>query len=51
MREHAAWALGRIGGEQAIAALQAALDHEEDSKVVEEIELVLQELGVTALSR
>ena len=48
VREHAAWALGRIGGRQAIAALQTALDHEEDSKVVEEIELALRESDVTA---
>jgi epoxyqueuosine reductase len=48
VREHAAWALGRIGRRQAIAALQSALDHEEDSKVVEEIELALRESDVTA---
>lgn len=37
VRGHAAWALGRIGGEQATRALQAALETEADNEVQKEI--------------
>jgi epoxyqueuosine reductase len=43
VREHAAWALGRIGGDDADLALRSALEHEEDESVREEIELSLAE--------
>ena len=44
IREHAAWALGRIGGEDSITALKTALDNEDDTSVSEEIELSLTDL-------
>jgi epoxyqueuosine reductase len=37
VRGHAAWALGRIGGREAIAALRAALQTESDPQVKDEI--------------
>jgi len=37
VRGHAAWALGRIGGDAARAALQAAAGDEQDARVLEEI--------------
>jgi epoxyqueuosine reductase len=40
-RGHAAWALGRIGGEEALAALEAALAAEEDAAVLGEIRAAL----------
>ena len=43
VRGHAAWALGRLGGPEAIAALVEALALEQDSQVLEEIEAALQE--------
>ena len=45
VREHAAWALGRIGGQEATAALGAALDVESDPSVGSEIELSLEEMA------
>ena len=45
VREHAAWALGRIGGPDANAALSAALEVEGDTSVRSEIELSLEEMG------
>ncbi len=42
VRGHAAWALGRIGGEQAIEALKNALMVESDEVVRKEIEYALQ---------
>jgi epoxyqueuosine reductase len=39
VRVHAAWALGRIGGPDAQAALDEALGHERDAMVTEEIRL------------
>ena len=45
VRMHAAWALGRIGGRAAAEALDAALEREEDSDVVEEVELAMGELA------
>ena len=41
IRGHAAWALGRIGGEVATCALQEALGTEEDVWAREEIGLAL----------
>lgn len=41
VRGHAAWALGRIGGEAARAALQAAAGGEQDPRVLEEIRVAL----------
>lgn len=37
IRGHAAWAMGRLGGEQALIELQAALTTEEDEEVRQEI--------------
>lgn len=37
VRAHAAWALGRLGGEEARAALQAALATETDTQVQGEL--------------
>ena len=44
VREHAAWALGRIGGPEAGAALSATLDVEDDPLVRREVELSLTEM-------
>ncbi len=41
VRGHAAWALGQIGGEEAIQALQDALNQEKDKFVLQEIEQAL----------
>jgi epoxyqueuosine reductase len=41
VRGHAAWALGRIGGEDALAALVAALRNEKDAEAHREIGLAL----------
>ena len=41
VRGHAAWALGRIGGEQAQHALSAALAEEQDAEVSKEIRYAL----------
>jgi epoxyqueuosine reductase len=46
---HAAWALGRLGGEEAVAALKAARDRatgRPGDELVEEIEFALEGLGV-----
>ena len=43
VRGHAAWALGRLGGEQAKQALQNALNTEEDEEVLKEIRCALEE--------
>lgn len=45
VRGHAAWALGRIGGREAAAALRAAWDAEREPSARSEIELALGELG------
>ena len=45
VRMHAAWALGRIRGRRAERVLQSALASEEDSGVIEEIEMALVELS------
>jgi epoxyqueuosine reductase len=41
VRGHAAWALGRIGGEEARRVLEEALEREPDDRVREEIEAAL----------
>jgi epoxyqueuosine reductase len=41
VRGHAAWALGRIGGEEALAALRTAADGESDTWVLEEVRAAL----------
>ncbi|MBI2504887.1 MAG: tRNA epoxyqueuosine(34) reductase QueG [Candidatus Latescibacteria bacterium] len=43
VRAHAAWALGRLGGEEAGTALRAALETEQDAQVRREIEEALAE--------
>jgi len=50
VRGSAAWALGRIGGDEARAALEEALGREQDPEVRREIELALQRLGHRASS-
>lgn len=42
IREHAAWALGRIGGEEAMAILEEAATREQDGAVATEISLALR---------
>ena len=42
VRGHAAWALGRLGGEEARLALREALQEEEDTTVIEEIRHALE---------
>ena len=49
IRGHAAWALGRLGGAAARAALGAALRREDDAWVREECELALAECGPLAV--
>ena len=44
VRGHAAWALGRIGGEEAKQALQLALSAEEDQEVQKEIRSALADI-------
>src|SRR6266446_2928456 len=45
IRGHAAWALGRIGGEQAKKALEEASPCEEDEEVRKEIQCALEEFS------
>ena len=47
VRGHAAWALGRIGTEEAMAELRHALGVETDAGVVEEIREAVEEVGAT----
>jgi epoxyqueuosine reductase len=42
VRGHAAWALGRLGGEEALLALREALQEEKDAMVLEEISHALE---------
>ena len=44
VRQHAAWALGRIGGDDARDALRSALEDETEEDVIEEINLALSDL-------
>ena len=46
IRIHAAWALGRIGGEKAIAKLENALASEKDTETIDEIRLSINESKV-----
>ncbi|MDP6452012.1 MAG: tRNA epoxyqueuosine(34) reductase QueG [SAR202 cluster bacterium] len=43
VRLHAAWALGRIGGEVALGHLKFASEHETDTEVMAEVELSITE--------
>jgi epoxyqueuosine reductase len=49
VRGHAAWALGRLGGGRAHAALEQALSDETDPWVCEECEAALEECGPPAV--
>jgi epoxyqueuosine reductase len=49
VREHAAWALGRLPGERAREGLREQLAREKDPRVREEILLALEESGSSAL--
>ncbi len=49
VREHAAWALGRIGTPSALQALQEAAERETDETVRQEIELALRHCQEAAL--
>ena len=49
IRGHAAWALGRLGGAAARAALEGALSREVDAEARDECELALQECGPLAV--
>lgn len=42
VREHAAWALGQIGGDWALAVLEQALSTETDTQVLKEIRLAIE---------
>ena len=44
VRQHAAWALGRLGGSEATRALESALTSEEDSSIREEIQASLADI-------
>lgn len=44
VRQHAAWALSRIGGAEALDALRTALDTETTNEVIAEIHLALEEI-------
>lgn len=45
VREHAAWAVGQVGGNRAQAVLQDALDQEKDAQVKVEIRSALRDLS------
>ena len=45
VRGHVAWALGRIGGIEAAAALRRRLEAEQDERVIGEIEDALSTLA------
>jgi epoxyqueuosine reductase len=49
VREHAAWALGRIGTDEAVEKLRQAALTEKDETVRQEIALSLNEIQVSAL--
>ena len=44
VRAHVAWALGKLGGDEARQALREAQDRETDAEVLEEIEAALAAL-------
>ncbi len=44
VRRHAAWALGRIGGDDAYDALRSALEDEPDEDVIEEIQIAIRDM-------
>lgn len=44
IRAHAAWALGQIGGDEAISLLKEALEQETDARVVEELEVAISQI-------
>ena len=46
VRIHAAWALGRIGGEKSLAVLKEALQFEEDQDTLDEIQMSIGEIGI-----
>ena len=50
IREHAAWALGRLGSQQTLRALRDALPYEADEVVRTEITLSLSEAEARVLS-
>lgn len=45
VRQHAAWALGRIGGSDARQSIASALGQEQEDEVREELELAMAEAG------
>jgi epoxyqueuosine reductase len=45
IRQHTAWALGQIGGDEAITHLQQALSAEKDQKVLEEINSAIEKIS------
>jgi len=44
VRQHAAWALGQIGGDDSLNQLERALHSEKDDQVIEEINLTVKML-------
>ena len=51
VRAHAAWALGRIGGGDAVEALEASLSDEEDPDVIEEVRTALGDVREVVRSK
>jgi len=49
IRIHAAWAIGHIGGKDAVAALECALRLEEDLDAIDEINLAIKEAKANLL--
>ena len=47
VRRHAAWALGRIGGDDAYDALRSALEDEPDEDVIEEIQIAIRDMDAS----
>jgi epoxyqueuosine reductase len=45
IRQHTAWALGQIGGDESLKHLQQALSEEKDQKVLEEINSAIEEIS------
>lgn len=42
IRAHSAWAIGKLGGQNAVEALQKAIKNEKDSRVLEELNMALK---------